>query len=163
MSDDLTTNEKLLLAELKRVLAELKQMFAEVTRNLRGALIVTDEVVKSTRGRISKSALPLSNEDMDARLRQIRRYITPKDLAGLLHWNVETVYRKIKTGMPADREVDGEGKGRNLKIYPPKVADWQAECREARMRAVQLKSASRDDSHTSRASSRKNKSMESEK
>jgi hypothetical protein len=61
---------------------------------------------------------------MDALLRGIRRYITPRELAELLHWHPETVYRKIKAGMPADRVVDAQRRGRQLKIYPPQVADW---------------------------------------
>jgi hypothetical protein len=146
MRDDLTTEGKQMLEELRIVLSELKQMFAEVTRNLAGALVVTDEVFKSTQKKVPTSALPLSNEDMDARLRSIRHYITPKELARLLHLHRETVYRMVKTGMPVDRDVDGRGKGRNLKVYPPKIAEWRAQCREARKRAMQSRTASGDDS-----------------
>lgn len=144
-----------MLSELKHVLAELKEMFAEVTRNLRGALIVTDEVVKSTRGKMAKSALPLSHEDMDTRLRLIRHYITPRELAALLHCHVETVYRMVKSGMPVDRDVDGEGRGRNLKIYPPRVADWRAECRDSRIQAMQSKLALPDNPQNRGTRSRK--------
>ena len=78
---------------------------------------------------------------MDALLRGIRRYITPKELAELLHWHTETVYRKIKAGMPADRVVDAQGRGRQLKIYPPQVADWLRGCRIALRRPDQLTSS----------------------
>jgi hypothetical protein len=101
------------------LLAEMSQMIlADLIRgSLMGAL-PADAGLKSKRERLPKSPLPLAGEDMDTRLRSIRRYITPKELAALLHWHVETIYRKIKRGMPVDRD------GRNLKIYPPRIADW---------------------------------------
>jgi hypothetical protein len=76
--------------------------------------------LKAKRDRLPKSTPPPSGEDMDARLRSIRHYITPRELSALLHWHPETVYRKIKAGMPADRDVDAQGRGRRLKIYPPR-------------------------------------------
>jgi hypothetical protein len=94
--------------------------------------------LKAKRDRLPKSTPPPSGEDMDARLRSIRRYITPRELAALLHWHPETVYRKIKAGMPADRDVDAQGRGRRLKIYPPQVADWLRRCRAALGRPDQL-------------------------
>jgi hypothetical protein len=87
-----------------------------------------------------KSAPASASEDMDARLRSIRRYITPRELAALFHWHPETVYRKIKAGLPADRVVDEHGRGRQLKIYPPQVADWLRVCRDALRRPDQLTS-----------------------
>jgi hypothetical protein len=40
---------------------------------------------------LPKSAHPPAGEDMDALLRGIRRYITPRELAERLHWHPETV------------------------------------------------------------------------
>lgn len=79
---------------------------------------------------------------MDARLRSIRRYITPKELAALMHWHPETVYRKAKEGMPVDRDIGQDGRGRRLKIYPPEIADWLRDCREARQRMIRAKQLS---------------------
>jgi hypothetical protein len=90
--------------------------------------------LKARRDKFPKSTHPPSGEDMDARLRSIRCYITPRELAALLRWDIETVYRKIKAGMPADRDVDGQGRGNRIKIYPPQVADWRSGCREASRR-----------------------------
>jgi hypothetical protein len=119
------------------LLAELgRQIPADLARSSLIGALPTESDSKSKRGRLPNSALPLSGEDMDARLRSIRRYITPKELAALLHWHLETVYRKIKAGMPADRDVGEEGKGWRLKIYPPKIANWLRECRDARKRLI---------------------------
>ncbi|WP_433972683.1 helix-turn-helix domain-containing protein [Tunturiibacter lichenicola] len=94
--------------------------------------------LKRKPNRLPKSTHLLSGEDMDARLRSIRRYITPRELAALLHWHPETVYRRIKSGMPAHRDVDAHGCGRRLKIYPPEIADWLRSCQEALERLNQL-------------------------
>ena len=108
-----------------------RQILADLARgNLMEALPSTN-YLKDKRGRLPESAYPSTGEDMDARLRSIRRYITPSELAALLHWHQETVYRKIKSGMPAIRDVDAQGRGRRLKIYPPEIADWLRCCREA--------------------------------
>jgi hypothetical protein len=118
-----------------------RQTLAGLARSsLMGALPSTNDL-KGKRGSLPESAHPPNGEDMDARLRSIRRYITPRELAALLHWHSETVYRKIKSGMPATRDVDAQGRGRRLKIYPPEIADWLRGCREALERANQLPSS----------------------
>jgi hypothetical protein len=121
------------------LLAALRpQILADLTRSSPiGALPLTNDL-RAKQNKLSKSEQAPSGEDMDARLRSIRRYITPSELATLLHWDIGTVYRKIKAGMPADRDVDAQGRGNRLKIYPPKVADWQRDCREAHRRLNQL-------------------------
>jgi hypothetical protein len=86
---------------------------------------------KGKQAKAPKPVLAPIGEDMDARLRSIRRYIAPKELAALLDCDVTTVYRMIKLGMPADWSVGPHGRGRSRKIYPPQVADWLRECREA--------------------------------
>jgi hypothetical protein len=96
---------------------------------------------KAKQDRLPKSTHPPNGGDMDARLRSIRRYITPRELAVLLHWDIETVYRKVKAGMPADRDVDAQGRGNRIKIYPPQVADWRRSCREASRRSEQVPSS----------------------
>jgi hypothetical protein len=117
------------------------QILADLARNrLLGALPLTDDL-KGKRGRLPELAHPPTGEDMDARLRSIRHYITPRELSALLHWHPETVYRKIKSGMPADRDVDAQGRGRRLKIYPPEIADWLRSCHEAQKRPNQLPSS----------------------
>jgi hypothetical protein len=119
----------------RRILIDLAR------RNAAGAFPEETDV-KGKRDTLPKSAQPPAGEDMDARLRSIRRYITPKELAALLHCHIGTVYRKIKSGMPADHDVDPQGHGRRLKIYPPQYADWQRACREALRRPHQLTSSS---------------------
>jgi hypothetical protein len=117
------------------------QILADLARSrLLGALPLTDDI-KGKRGRLPELAYPPTGEDMGARLRSIRHYITPRELSALLHWHPETVYRKIKSGMPADRDVDAQGRGRRLKIYPPEIADWLRSCREAQKRPNQLPSS----------------------
>ena len=125
-------------------LAELgRQILADLLRSSVMGTLPTQTELKSKRGRIPKSSLAPSGEDMDARLRSIRRYVTPRELAALLHWHVETIYRKAKCGMPVDYEVDADGNGRLIKIYPPKIADWLQECREVRKTLLRSKVASR--------------------
>jgi hypothetical protein len=125
-----------LLVDLgRRILADLARS------SLSGALTKPSDT-KNIRSRPPKSARPPTNDDMDARLREIRRYITPRELAAILHWHVETVYRKVKEGMPADHDVDQFGHGRRLKIYPPRIADWLRECRQARSFPTQVISSS---------------------
>lgn len=97
---------------------------------------------KLIQGRLPRSPIAPTGEDMDTRLRGIRRYITAKELAGLMHWHPETVYRKAREGMPVDRDVGPDGRGRRLKIYPPKIADWLRECREVRTRLIESKQLS---------------------
>jgi hypothetical protein len=117
------------------------QILADLARNnLMGASPSANDL-KSKQNKLSKSAQAPSGEDMDARLRSIRRYITPRELAALLHWDIGTVYRKIKAGMPADRDVDAQGRGNRIKIYPPQVADWRRDCSEALRRPNQLTSS----------------------
>lgn len=101
---------------------------------------------KLIKGRLPRSPIAPVGEDMDTRLRSIRRYITAKELAGLMHWHLETVYRKAKEGMPVDRDTGPDGRGRRLKIYPPEIADWLRECREARQRLIQTKQFSQEHS-----------------
>jgi len=109
-----------------------QRIIADLLRSAVMGTLPAQTNVQSKRGRIPKSSLAPSGEDMDTRLRSIRRYVTPRELAALLHWHVETLYRKIKVGMPVDHEVNIDGNGRLLKLYPPKVADWLQECRTAR-------------------------------
>lgn len=110
------------------------QILADIARNnLMGASPSTN-AFRGKLDRLPKLTQPPSGEDMDARLRNIRRYITPRELAALLHWDIETVYRKIKAGMPVDRDIDPQGRGNRIKIYPPQVADWRHSCREAQER-----------------------------
>jgi hypothetical protein len=90
--------------------------------------------LKRKSGVMANRAPASEGDDMDTRLRSIRRYITPRELAALLHWHPETIYHKIKAGMPADRLFDSLGRVRQLKIYPPQIADWMRDCREARKR-----------------------------
>lgn len=117
MADDL-------LAELvRKILADLARA------SLMGGL-PSEADSKSKRGRLPRSAPPLSGEDMEARLRSIRRYITAKELAALMHWHPETVYRRIKSGMPVDRD------GRSVKIYPPEIADWFRDIRQGSKRVI---------------------------
>ncbi len=125
-----------LLAALNR------QLVADADRSrLRGPFPLHKEIDGKQRG-FAMSPHPPSGENMDARLRGIRHYITPKELAFLLHIHRETVYRKIKSGMPAHRDVDAQGRGRRLKIYPPEIADWLRDCREQEKRCKQSKSGS---------------------
>jgi hypothetical protein len=138
MSNDM--GEEMLAGLGLRILADLARS------SLSGALTKANGT-KRSRSRMPKSAQPLSGEDMDARLRQIRRYVTPRELAALLHWHVETVYRKVKGGMPADRDVDQLGHGRCLKIYPPEIADWLRDCRQARALSIQGAASSQTQSH----------------
>ncbi|HEX4066995.1 MAG TPA: hypothetical protein VHZ09_13320 [Acidobacteriaceae bacterium] len=122
------------------LLAELgRQILKDLARSsLAGALPAQDQV-QGKRGRLPKSPVAPSGEDMDARLRGIRRYISAKELAALLHWHVETLYKKVKQGLPVDRDIGPDGRGRTLKFYSPQVADWLRECREVRVRAVRAK------------------------
>jgi hypothetical protein len=128
MTDDLATRLS------RRILIDLARS------NAAGAL-PKEADVKGKQDKLPKSAEPPTGEDMDARLRSIRHYITPKELAALLHCHIGTIYRKIKSGMPADRDVDPQGRGRRLKIYTPQVADWLRGCREALRRTNQLTSS----------------------
>ncbi len=98
-----------------------------------GALPSTNPV-KSKRGKLPTQAQHQGGEDMDARLRSIRRYITPRELAALLHWDLSTVYRRIKLGMPVDRDVDSQGCEGRIQIYPPQIAAWLRRRREVRRR-----------------------------
>lgn len=112
-------------------LGELGRMIlSDLAKSSLAGALPTELGSKANR-RLPKSSVTVSGEDMDTRLRGIRRYITPKELAALMHWHLETVYRKVRGGMPVDRDVDEEGKGRRLKIYPPEIADWLRDCREA--------------------------------
>lgn len=115
-----------LLGELGRII------LSDLAKSSLAAALPSELGPKADRRRLPKSSVSVSGEDMDTRLRGIRRYITPKELAALMHWHLETVYRKVRGGMPVDRDVDEEGKGRRLKIYPPEIADWLRDCREAR-------------------------------
>jgi hypothetical protein len=105
-----------------------------------GALPSTNGI-KGKQDKLSKLVQAPIGEDMDARLRSIRHYITPNELAALLHCHIGTVYRMIKAGMPADRDVDAQGHGRRLKIYPPQVADRLRSCREVLRGSNQLTSS----------------------
>jgi hypothetical protein len=127
-------SHRLLEALSPQILADL------VRNNLMGVSSSTNDL-NGERDRLPTPVHPPSGEDMDARLRSIRRYITPRELAALFHWHLETVYRKIKSGMPAHRDVDAHGHGRRLKIYPPEIADWLRGCREAQERLNQLPSS----------------------
>lgn len=142
MGDDSQRELRQISAESTLILAELRRVLAEISRTARGTLIVA-EVARSARGRTPKSALQPTRKDMDERLRAIDHYVSARRLAELLDWSVETVYRQVKTGLPADRNVDGEGKGRSLKFYPPAVAAWIADCREDQKRLVESRQASR--------------------
>jgi len=116
-----------LLADLSR------QILADLVRSSLLGALPTESASRARQGRLPKSAVLLGGEDLDARLRAIRRWITPKELAALLHWHQETVYRRIKDGLPADRDGD------RWKIYPPTVADWLRERREARQLLIRSK------------------------
>lgn len=117
------------------------QVLKDLARSsLAGALPAqTDPKLKQDR--LPKSSIAPAGEDMDTRLRSIRRYISPKELAALMHWHQETVYRKAKQGMPVDRDIGPDGRGRRLKIYPPKIAEWLSECRKIRHYPIQAKQA----------------------
>ena len=115
-----------------------EQILADLARNNLMRAAPSIDGTKGKQDGLPKSAPLNTGEDMDALLRGIRRYITPRELAELLHWHPETVYRKIKAGMPADRVVDAQGRGRQLKIYHPQVADWLRGCRIALRRPDQL-------------------------
>lgn len=102
-----------------------RRLLADLSRSsLMGALPVGPGPAK--RSRMPKMAIAPSGEDFDQRLRGIRRLISVKEMAALQHVHPETIYRRIKAGMPAEHD------GRSVKIYPPKVADWRLEMREAR-------------------------------
>jgi hypothetical protein len=118
-----------------------RQILADLARSSPMGALPATNALKSKRVGLAESAQPPTGEDMDTRLRSMRRYITPRELAALLHWHPETVYRKIKAGMPANRDVDAQGRGRRLKIYPPEIADWLCRCRDARERSNQLPSS----------------------
>jgi hypothetical protein len=49
-----------------------------------------------------------------------------------MHLHPETIYRRIQAGMPAERD------GRNVRLYPPAIADWLLEIREARKRQMSM-------------------------
>jgi hypothetical protein len=85
--------------------------------------------IEGKRDKSSEFVLAPFGEDMNARLRSIRLFIAPEDLAVLLHCDVTTVYRLIDAGMPVEYGVDPQVGGRSIKIYPPQVADWRCERR----------------------------------
>lgn len=125
------------------LLTELgREILRDLARSTLAGTLPAQGDVRGKRARLPKSSVAPTAEDMDARLRSIRRYITPKELAALLHWHPETVYRKAKEGMPVDRDIGPDGRGRRLKIYPPEIADWLRDCREARQRMIQAKQLS---------------------
>lgn len=110
-----------------------KEILLDLVRaSLAGAL--PSESSQAKRTRLPKSSLAPSGEDFLERLRGIRRLITVREYASLAHLHPETVYRRIKAegGMPAERD------GRNVKIYPPAIADWLVEVREARKRQMSI-------------------------
>jgi len=111
------------------LLSELgRQILVDLARaSLIGALPAGGELKTK---RVPKMALAPEGEDFDQRLRGIRRWISVKDYSALAHLHPETIRRRIKAGMPADRD------GRNWRIYPPAIADWLAENREKRKRQI---------------------------
>lgn len=113
----------------------VRRMLADLFASSLSRALPSQEELKARRSTIPKPALAPTGEDMDSRLRSIRRYMSPIEFAGLKHINVETVYRRIKAGMPADRDLNG----RNLMIYPPQVAEWEQNCREARNKLMRSK------------------------
>lgn len=115
-----------------------RQVLTDLGRSSAMAALAPPTDLKQKQDELPKSAQPLKGEDMDARLRGIRQYIAPKELAALLRCHVGTIYRRVKAGMPADRDVDAQGRGNRIKIYPPRVADWQRDCRKAQERLKQL-------------------------
>lgn len=76
-------------------------------------------------------------EDMDAYLRTIRRFIPPEKLADIFCCDLTTVYRLIDSGMPVEKGLDPLFGGRLIKIYPPQVAKWRRDRREAAKRNQQ--------------------------
>jgi excisionase family DNA binding protein len=97
----------------RRILADL------VRSSLAGAL-AGGAGLESGKLRRPRS-IALSDEDLFTRLRSIRGCIVTKELASLMRWHSETIYRLIKTeGLPVHRT------GKRLKFYPPEVASWLA-------------------------------------
>jgi len=107
-----------------------------------GALPSTNPA-KSKQGKFPMAAQHPDGENMDARLRSIRRYITPRELGSLLHWNLATVYRRIKAGMPVDRDIDSQGNEGRIQIYPPEIAAWLRRRRKALRRTKRVPSGLR--------------------
>lgn len=106
-----------------------RQILADLARStVMGTLPA--ESASLNRNRAPRLALAPSGEDFVQRLRGIRRLITVKEFGALAHLHPESVYRRIKAGMPAEHD------GRNLRIYPPKVADWLIDIRENRRRQM---------------------------
>jgi hypothetical protein len=106
------------------------QILADLARS---GSIRASSSTNDRKGKRGKSPMPAQHpdgENMDARLRSIRRYITPRELAALLHWDLATVYRRIKAGMPVDRDVDSQGREGRIQIYPPQIAAWLRRRRE---------------------------------
>lgn len=63
--------------------------------------------------------MPKENpKSLIAHLRSKQGYMTPKEVAELLHCDRETVYKNIKRGLPAER-IHGR-----WKIDPHLLADW---------------------------------------
>ena len=92
---------------------------------------------KDKRHESTKLVQAPEDEDMDAYLRTIRGFIPPEKLAGIFHCDLTTVYRLIDSGMPVEKGLDPLFGGRLIKIYPPQVAKWRRDRREAAKRNEQ--------------------------
>jgi len=114
-----------------------RRILSDLFRSAAMGTLPAEAKLQSRQGSIPKSALAPSGEDFEQRLRGIRRLITVKEYCNLAHLHPETAYRRIKAGMPVERD------GRNVKIYPPMVADWLLQCREARKNRMVSRANSR--------------------
>lgn len=57
--------------------------------------------------------------DLPSHLRKIKRWLVTKEVAVIMHWHTESVYRRIRNdGFPAHRDKH------RWKFDPSKVADW---------------------------------------
>jgi len=131
----------------------------ELGRRIRSLVnsLPSEEELKAKRMRLPKSAVPLHGETLDRRLRTIDdRSIDASLLARVLDRDLETIYRRVKAGMPCFYE------GRNLRFFLPQVADWLLERSEERKRLLHSKQALQENS-SGRESRRQKEMMEMKK
>lgn len=74
--------------------------------------------LSSTSAPTKKAAVPIG-DDLQDYLRTVRRWLDASEVAALLHYQVETVYRRIKCeGLPAHKD------GKRWKFDPSEVGHW---------------------------------------
>ena len=95
-----------------------RSILAEIVRTSLASALVNEDSASQPRSRRSKAVAPVG-DDLVAHLRGIRRWLITREVAAVLHFHTETVYRKIKhQDLPAQKD-----NGR-LKFDPAKIAEW---------------------------------------